>query len=71
LSPAEALRFMPAVVADAELASAVGHGKVLPLAALGADGPGPWRVLDDDGRLLAVYEDHGGATAKPAVVLPA
>ncbi len=71
LTPAEAVRFMPAVLADAELATAVGHGKVLPVAALGADGPGPWRVLDTGGRLLAVYEDHGGATVKPAVVLPA
>lgn len=71
LTPAEAVRFLSAVVADAELATAVGHGKVLALAALGADGPGPWRVLGTDGRLLAVYEDHGGGTAKPAVVLPA
>jgi len=71
LTPAEAVRFLPALVANAELTTAVGHGKVLPVAALGADGPGPWRVLDTEGRLLAVYEDHGGATVKPAVVLPA
>lgn len=71
LSPADALRFMPAVLADAELTTAVGHGKVLLLTVLGADGAGPWRVLDPAGRLLAVYEHHRDGAAKPAVVLPA
>jgi tRNA pseudouridine55 synthase len=30
---------------------------------------GPWAVLDGDGDLLAMYETHRGATAKPSVVL--
>ncbi len=32
-------------------------------------GEGPWAVLDGDGDLLAMYEAHRGATAKPSVVL--
>jgi tRNA pseudouridine55 synthase len=69
LSPSEALRDLPAVVASEELAAAVAHGKVLGLDVLGADGDGPWRVVGPDGGLLAVYEHHGAGTAKPAVVL--
>ena len=30
---------------------------------------GPWAVLDSAGDLIAIYEAHRGATAKPAVVL--
>ena len=69
LPAAEALRALPAVVADGDLAAAVGHGKVMPDDRLAVAGDGPWRVLDPDGRLLAVYERHGDATVKPAVVL--
>jgi len=69
LAPAEALRDYPSVVVDAEGAQAVGHGKVLELDRLGADGDGPWAVLDAAGDLLAVYERHRGSTAKPAVVI--
>lgn len=69
LSPAEALRDMASVIVDADVSAAVAHGKVLPRESLGVDGEGPWRLLDEYGALLAVYEPHKSAT-KPAVVLP-
>jgi len=69
LAPAEALRDYPSLVVPPELRLAVGHGKVLPAADLGAEGEGPWAVLDDDGSLLAVYEAHKGDTVKPSVVI--
>ena len=69
LSPSEALRDLVAVEASTEVADAVAHGKVMGLDVLGVAGDGPWRVLGPDGDLLAVYEAHREATAKPAVVL--
>lgn len=65
----EALRDLPAVHADDELAADVRHGKVLPASRLGVTGPGPWPVLDPSGALLAVYEAHRAGTVKPAVVV--
>jgi len=70
LSPASALRDLESVTIPAGLVPVVGHGAVLERAALGASGDGPWAVLDPDGALLAVYEDHGPKGTKPAVVLP-
>jgi tRNA pseudouridine55 synthase len=72
LGPVEALRGMARVTVGADLAAAVGHGKVLPIGALeepGGKGPGPWAVLSGEGHLLAVYQAHGPQHAKPAVVL--
>lgn len=69
LSPAEGLRDYPALAVSGEMATAVGHGKVLGRSSLGFEGTGPWRVLDDSGALLAMYETHGDDRAKPAVVL--
>jgi tRNA pseudouridine55 synthase len=69
LSPAEALRDHPAVVAGPELLGAVAHGAVLDAGELDAAGAGPWAVVDPDGRLVAVYEAHGDGRVKPAVVL--
>lgn len=76
LRPAEALRDYPAVVVGEAVAAEVAHGKVLGLEQVGPaagalDGlvVPAWRVLDEAGRLLAVYEPHRGATAKPAVVV--
>jgi len=67
---ATALRDFPSVVVDADVAAAIGHGKVLTRSAIGAQGDGPWAVLDEEGSLLAVYEMTGKAEAvKPAVVL--
>jgi tRNA pseudouridine55 synthase len=70
LPPVEALRGRPRVVASGDLATAVGHGKVLPAAALGVEGEGPWAVVDAEGRLLAVYIRHRGGDVKPGMVLP-
>jgi len=69
LSLAEGMRDRASVVVDDEIAVAVRNGKVLEQAALGADGAGPWAVLDAAGALLAVYEPHRASTAKPAVVV--
>jgi tRNA pseudouridine55 synthase len=70
LSPAEALRDLPAVAVPDDVAADVAHGKVLDLDRLGvSDGEGPWPVVSADGDLLAVYERHRGRTAKPSVVL--
>lgn len=69
LTPAEALRDLPAVVVSDDVAADVAHGKVLGLDRLGVQGDGPWPVVGADGALLAVYEPHRGDTAKPSVVL--
>ena len=69
LPPAEAMRgYAPVTVAPA-LADSVRHGRVLEAAALGADGEGPWAVIDADEELLAVYETYDEARVKPAVVI--
>jgi len=70
-APASALRDYPAASVDGALARAISHGRVLGTGELGVSGPGPWSVLDHDGRLLAVYEAVDGDRAKPAVVLAA
>lgn len=72
LDPGEALRWMPQVTVDVETATAVGHGRVLPLETVvppGASVPERWRVLGPDGRLLAVYRVHSEGRARPEVVL--
>jgi tRNA pseudouridine55 synthase len=70
LPPLQAVRHLDRVGVDAEVASAVGHGKVLDPSTLGVQGRGPWAVTDADERLLAVYEAHG-SRVKPAIVLAA
>lgn len=69
LTPVEALRDLPSVVVADDIAVDVAHGKVLDVDRLGVVGAGPWPVVGADGGLLAVYEPHRGATAKPSVVL--
>jgi tRNA pseudouridine55 synthase len=59
-------------VVDQDLAAAVAHGKVLPVALLraaGAVGAGPWAVVSEESTLLAVYQAHRDEQAKPVVVL--
>jgi tRNA pseudouridine55 synthase len=71
LPPATAVRHLPAVVADDELATAVGYGKVLEAERFATDGDdGPWAVMGADGTLLAVYQRHKGDRAKPLLVSP-
>ena len=68
LAPAAALRDYPDLVAGDDVAAAIRHGKVLGRDVLGAEGEGPWAVVDADGALLAVYERHRDGV-KPAVVV--
>ena len=68
LSPAEALRGLATLVADAATAGVVGHGSPLPDALVAPGEPGPFAVLDAAGALLAVYERRGSRLA-PTVVL--
>jgi tRNA pseudouridine55 synthase len=68
LVPRTAVRDLEAVTVDADTAARIVHGAVLDRP---ASGGGPWAMVDGDGALLAIYERHGTATAKPAVVLAA
>jgi tRNA pseudouridine55 synthase len=71
LPPGAAVAHLPSVAADEELATAVGFGKVLPAERFAADGDdGPWTVVDEEGRLLAIYQRHKGDRAKPVLVIP-
>ena len=69
LPPSAAMRDYPSVTVVGPVIDDVGHWNVLERAVLGVQGAGPWAVLDDVGRLLAVYEPHKGSTVKPAVVV--
>ena len=69
LSPAEAVRDYPRVVVAGAAAADVGHGRPLARDEGGLAGEGPWAVLDEAGRLLAVYEAAGGDGARAAVVV--
>jgi tRNA pseudouridine55 synthase len=73
LAPRAALPGLGVVTVEGERAVQVGNGRVLRRDELVPDGPvpdaGPWAVLDSNGQLLAVYEDHGDGRVKPAVVL--
>lgn len=66
---ADGLRDRPRIVVDGDVLTAVRIGKVLERNLLGAEGEGPWAVVDPEGGLLAVYEPHKGSTVKPAVVV--
>jgi tRNA pseudouridine55 synthase len=69
VAPAGALRGIPAVRVADGIARAVTQGKVLDRAVLAVSGDGPWPVLSETGRLLAVYEPYADGRAKPAVVI--
>jgi tRNA U55 pseudouridine synthase TruB len=58
---ADGLADLPSVVADSELAGAVGHGAQLSARGLdiGWADDRPFRVLDQSGELLAVYRLSG------------
>jgi tRNA pseudouridine55 synthase len=70
LPVAAAVGHLPTLAVAGDLAVAVGHGKVLDRAEMGADGDGPWAVVDDEGRLRAVYQAHRADTVKPELVIP-
>lgn len=65
----DAVRHLATVVVDDERAEAVKVGKVLEAADLGVVGDGPWAVVTEDDRLLAVYEAFRGSTVKPSMVI--
>jgi tRNA pseudouridine55 synthase len=69
LTPSEALRDYARLEVPVATARRVAHGAVLERSAAEATGDGPWAVLDDSGRLLAVYEAAGADRLRPAVVL--
>jgi tRNA pseudouridine55 synthase len=72
LPPAAAVRDLESVVVADDRRRAIAHGATFSARALLPDtaGGGPFAVLDDGARLLAVYERRG-AGVKPAVVLAA
>ena len=67
----EAVRHLDRVDVDEEVAAAVAVGKVLDRAVLGVGADdGPWAVVGEGERLLAVYEPFRGDTTKPSLVIP-
>ena len=64
LDSSQALAFLPAVTVDEETARRVGNGRPLDQPTT----PGAFRVIDQSGRLLAVYRSDDGV-ARPEVVL--
>jgi len=71
LTPAEAMCHMERVSVDQEVARLIARGLPLDRVPLGVAGSGPWALLDDAGRLLAVYESTGTDRVTPAVVMAA
>ncbi len=69
LTPAQAMRDLEPVRVDAATAASISTGLALDRVPLGAAGDGPWAMLDEQGRLLAVYEPTGTDRIRPAVVL--
>ncbi|MGK2958072.1 MAG: tRNA pseudouridine(55) synthase TruB [Acidimicrobiales bacterium] len=70
LSPLAAVSHMPQVIVDDEVAALVATGRSLACSgeSVGFEGDGPWAVVSQQGKLLAVYE-RAGERSKPAVVL--
>jgi tRNA pseudouridine55 synthase len=69
LTPAQAMRDLPLVPVEPQIADLIGRGLPLDRIPVGAVGEGPWAMLDEQGNLLAVYEATGTDRIKPAVVL--
>jgi tRNA pseudouridine55 synthase len=69
LTPAQAMRDLDRVAVTHEIEALVARGLPLDRVPLGASGDGPWALVGDDGRLLAVYESTDTDRIRPAVVL--
>ncbi len=69
LTPAQAMRDLPLIAVEPEIAHLIGRGLALDRVPIGAVGDGPWAMVDQQGRLLAVYEATGTDRIKPAVVV--
>lgn len=70
-APAEALRDLDRVEVGPEEAGLVARGRPLDRVPVGASGKGPFALVDESGRLLAVYEATETDAIRPAVVLAA
>jgi tRNA pseudouridine55 synthase len=71
LTPAQALRDLDQVVVPADAQKHVARGLALDRVPLGVTGDGPWGLVDQSHRLLAVYEATETDRIRPAVVLEA
>ena len=70
LSPTDALRDLPSVTVGTETAVGVSHGmRFVGGELMTRKTPGPFRVIDESGQLIAVYRVDGDQ-ARPEVVLP-
>ena len=71
LPPAQALRDLDQVVVPDAVRTLVARGLALDRVPLGVTGDGPWGLVDQGHRLLAVYEATETDRIRPAVVLEA
>jgi tRNA pseudouridine55 synthase len=69
LTPAQALRDLDQVVVPTDVEIQVARGLALDRVPLGVTGDGPWGLVDQGHRLLAVYESTETDRIRPAVVL--
>ena len=69
LSPAQALRDLEQVVVTADVQQHIARGLALDRVPVGVTGDGPWGLVDQGHRLLAVYEATETDRIRPAVVL--
>jgi len=71
LPPAGALPHLQRIEIGAEMARLVSRGLPLDRVSLGAEGEGPWALVDPGGQLAAVYERTDTDRVRPSVVLAA
>jgi tRNA pseudouridine55 synthase len=71
LSPAQALRDLDQVVVTPDVQLHIARGLALDRVPLGVTGDGPWGLVDEGHRLLAVYEATETDRIRPTVVLEA
>jgi tRNA pseudouridine55 synthase len=71
LTPAQALRDLDQVVVPTDVVKNVARGLALDRVPLGVIGDGPWGLVDESHRLLAVYEATETDRIRPAVVVEA
>jgi len=71
LTPAQALRDLDQVVVPIDVQKLVARGLPLDRVPLGVTGAGPWGLVDEGHRLLAVYEATETDRIRPAVVVEA
>jgi tRNA pseudouridine55 synthase len=69
LTPAQAMRDLDQVVVPLDAQKLVARGLPLDRVPLGVSGGGPWGLVDDAHRLLAVYEATETDRIRPAVVV--